>query len=966
MTDRSPPKMTPERWRRVEELVDGALDLPAGERPSWLASACGDDRALLDDVTRLVEAADEPNAILTDRTPSFVELVAQVERDDREGAAAMAGMPARIGAWRVVAPAGEGGMGTVYAVERDDGEYRMRAALKVVRSGLHLDAAFVRRFREERQILARLDHPNVARLLDGGVTNDGRPYYVMEFVDGAPIDRWCDARRLSIEARLALFVKVCDGVAAAHAREIVHRDLKPSNVLVTAQGEPKLLDFGIAKTLAPLRYTAEHALAGIDSSTSVRSTLTRTGERLLTPEYASPEQIRGEAVTPATDVYALGVLLYELLTGQRPYHGRNRSRHEIERAILEEAPTRPSAVATRPAGEPASDANGGTGPSASAESIAAARGLTPNELRRRLRGDLDTIVLAALRKEPERRYDTAAALAADVRRHLEGRAVHARGDSAAYRLRVWAGRHRHTVAAGIVGLATGLVALIVFAVRSADRAVSEAAVASGLAETVTTRSPIAARYYADAWRAHASGRWGTATRLFQAAVNEDSTFAIAAAYGAEAAYRDEDYIAGRYLLYLSVRHAPQASTRERLVVMAHYWNRLRAPELAAYADSLSQLFPSSMDALLWRGRAAMTAGDWSAAAAEFRRVIERDTSMARHLVPCYACAAHLDLVITYLWADSLAEAEREARKVIELQPMSAGAWQILAVAQTFSGRWDDSAFRRRVELDPSDADYGVETIADRRLRQADFAGADALLGGRIETAPPDRRERAMGWLIKSLRMQERWPEALEVARRFRALDTTTSAGALNANAVPEAQVLLESGRPREAAAILDSVSRWPSSPSGARAWHLTHMAGALAAAGDTAALPALIDTVRSLAPGSGYGRDARLHHHIEGLLLVARGRDAEAVEAFRRAIFSWNLGYTRTNLELGRALLRLGRSSEAVAALQPALRGSLEVNNSYVTHTALHRALADAWRAAGNRDSAAAHERWVRTATGSR
>jgi len=935
MTDRSPASpMTPDRWRRVEELVDGALDRPEPERAAWLSSACGDDGALLAEVTRLVAAANAPNVMLTDRTPSFVELVAHVERHERHTASDGSASPARIGAWRIVAPAGEGGMGTVYAVERDDGEYRMRAALKVVRSGLHLDASFVRRFREERQILARLDHPNVARLLDGGVTDDGRPYYVMEFVDGAPIDRWCNERGTSIEDRLALFAKVCDGVAAAHARDIVHRDLKPSNVLVTARGEPKLLDFGIAKTLAPLRYTAEHSVSP-DAVDGSRSTLTRTGERLLTPEYASPEQIRGEAVTPSTDVYALGVLLYELLTGQRPYHGRNRSRHEIERAILEEAPTRPSAVAT----------------------------LAPNELRRRLRGDLDTIVLAALRKEPERRYATAAELAADVRRHLEGHAVHARGDSATYRLRVWAGRHRNAVAAGVVGLAAGLVALVAFAPRLADRAASNAVLASGLAEPVSTRSAVAARYYADGLRAYASGNWGTATRQFAAALREDSTFAIAAAYGSDAAGRDEDYITSRAMLDLSARHASRASERERLVVMAHYWNRFRAPELALYADSLARRFPTSLEAPLWRGRAAMAAGEWSTAAALFRQVIARDSSVTRDLVPCHACAARLELALAYVWADSLAEAERVAREVTQRQPMSASAWQVLAVIQTFGGSRDEGAFRRRVELEPNDGDYGVEIVADRRLRQADFEGADALLRGRLETAPPGREERSMGWLIKSLRMQERWPEALALSRRFRMLDTTTSPGTLNVNAVSEAQVLFESGRPREAAAIFDSVSRRSiGTARGNRAWHLTHMAGALVAAGDTAALPAIIDTVRALAPTSGYVRDARLHHHIEGLLLAARGRDAEAVESFRRAIFSWNLGYTRTNLELARALLRLGRANEAVAALQPALRGSLEVNNSYVTHTELHRALAEAWSAAGNPDSAAAHTRWVRAA----
>ena len=206
---------------------------------------------------------------------------------------------------------------------------------------------------------------------------------------------------------------------------------------------------------------------------------------------------------------------------------------------------------------------------------------------------------------------------------------------------------------------------------------------------------------------------------------------------------------------------------------------------------------------------------------------------------------------------------------------------------------------------------------------------------------------------------------MPLARRLRATEQAAGpADAVHLAAAPEAQVLFESGRAREAAALFDSVSRWPvGSTSSYRVWHLTHMADALAAAGDTAPLPALIDTLRAAARFSGYGRDGRLHHHVEGLLHAARGHDAEAVESFRRAIFSWNMGYTRTNYELARALLRLGRADEAVAALQPALRGSLEVSNSYITHTTLRQLLAQAWRAAGNADSARAHEQWVRAAT---
>src|SRR5690606_20871585 len=290
--------------------------------------------------------------------------------------------------------------------ERDDGQFRKAVAVKLVRRGLE-DPQALRRFRHERQILAALEHPNIDRLLDGGVSDDGRPYLVMEHVEGEPLDRYCDARRLPVEARLALFTAVCEAVRYAHRNLVVHRDLKPGNILVTGDGTVKLLDFGIAKLLE-----------ADDDADDVP--LTRTGLRPMTPEYAAPEQIRGEAVTTATDVYALGVVLYELLTGRRPYTAATTSLYETERAVLEQAPERPSTAVLK-AGDRADD-----------------RGASPKALHRRLRGDLDTLLLTALRKEPERRYPSADALADDIRRHLEGRPLTARGDTFGYRLATFA------------------------------------------------------------------------------------------------------------------------------------------------------------------------------------------------------------------------------------------------------------------------------------------------------------------------------------------------------------------------------------------------------------------------------------------------------------------------------------------------------------------------------------------------
>jgi len=287
-----------------------------------------------------------------------------------------------IGPYRVVRELARGGMGVVYLAERADGQFEQRVALKLMKRGMDSEEIH-QRFLAERQILAQLTHPHIARLLDGGVSNEGQPYFAIEYVDGTAITAHCEARQLGVEQRLRLFLDVCDAVRYAHQNLVVHRDLKPSNILVTADGQAKLLDFGIAKLLR--QETGETGL-------------TQTGLRVMTPEYAAPEQVLGEPVTTATDVYALGAVLYELLTGRRAHHLQSRTPTEVERVICEVEPEAPSAVTT-------------------------------GALRKRLRGDLDTIALTALKKEPERRYPTVEQLASDVARFLGGLPVTARPDT---------------------------------------------------------------------------------------------------------------------------------------------------------------------------------------------------------------------------------------------------------------------------------------------------------------------------------------------------------------------------------------------------------------------------------------------------------------------------------------------------------------------------------------------------------
>lgn len=447
--------LLPERWIRIEPLLDAALDLDEEDRNSFLDRSCDGDPELREAVARLLRSCEGAGRFLMKpAAETCARLVLGIAAPDPvEGA--------RIGPYRVLSELGHGGMGVVYLAERADDQYRKRVALKLVRAGVGHDPHLVRRFLEERQILASLDHPHIARLLDGGVTDNGLPWFALEYVEGQPIDRYADAHRLSIDQRLELFLDVCRAVQYAHRNLVVHRDLKPSNVLVTEVGGVKLLDFGIAKLL-------EHR-EGQDT------TLTGTGARVMTPEYASPEQVRGQSVSTATDVYSLGVLLYLILTGERPYRLADRTPHEVERAILELEPEAPSSRLSRAEG-PAS----------------AARGMSPGRLRRRLRGDLDTIVLTAMRKEADRRYPSAEQLAGDVRRHLDGLPVSARRDTWVYRAGKLVRRHP-------LGAAASAAFLLVLASFSVVTAVQSARVRAGaeLAARERDRAEEVAKFLTD-------------------------------------------------------------------------------------------------------------------------------------------------------------------------------------------------------------------------------------------------------------------------------------------------------------------------------------------------------------------------------------------------------------------------------------------------------------------------------------
>ena len=462
MADRdAAPERSTTRWQRVQELFHRALERRATERVDFLDEACFGNVALRRDVEELLAAETGAGERIDSAIAGALWLIGRQDRAAETGdltvppagpqsspgdsqastidiqPAAAAAAPRHIGPYRILRTLGRGGMGSVYLAERDDEHYRQQVAIKVMRHGLD-HPEVLRRLRQERQILAHLDHPNIARLLDGGNTPGGLPYYVMERVEGEPIQAYCDLRRLPIRARLELFLQVCSAVQYAHRHLVVHRDLKPSNILVSEDGTPKLLDFGIAKLLDP-------------ELADPMFTPTLPGMRLLTPQYASPEQILGEPLNTASDVYSLGVLLYELLTGHRPHHSARRG--ELERMVCEIEPLPPSERIR------ASLEGADVEPTPSA--ISAARASTPERLRRRLRGDLDIVVLAALHKEPARRYASVEHLADDLRRHLAALPVSARRDSLAYRSRKFIARHRLAVATAAAVLAT-IVGLVFF------------------------------------------------------------------------------------------------------------------------------------------------------------------------------------------------------------------------------------------------------------------------------------------------------------------------------------------------------------------------------------------------------------------------------------------------------------------------------------------------------------------------
>jgi serine/threonine-protein kinase len=399
--------LSPEEWKRIEHVIDRVADLPPAERAHHLDDACGNDRALRREAERLLAASDDVSFLESPAAVFAAPLVAPLASKEKTSAEVDEIAGDRIGPYRVIAALGRGGMGAVFLAERPGAAHGERVALKVIKRGMD-SGEIHRRFISEREILARLRHPNIARLLDGGVSADGRLYFAMEYVEGTTITAHCDDRRLSIDDRVRLFAAVCGAVRYAHESHVAHRDLKPSNILVSDGGTVKLLDFGIAKLLRD------------DPSDPAHRAPTRVGGWLFTPEYAAPEQLGGARATPAIDVYALGAILYELLTGRRAQRFRDRSPAEVARVVCTVSPPPPSEIVMDPMTVEAGDER-------SSGELGRLRGTGPMELMCRLQGDLDRIVLTALQKNVALRYASAAALLEDLERVSPG-GCHGRSD----------------------------------------------------------------------------------------------------------------------------------------------------------------------------------------------------------------------------------------------------------------------------------------------------------------------------------------------------------------------------------------------------------------------------------------------------------------------------------------------------------------------------------------------------------
>jgi tRNA A-37 threonylcarbamoyl transferase component Bud32/tetratricopeptide (TPR) repeat protein len=841
------------QWSRLSEALDRLLDLDPVECERELESIARDEPEFAAELRELLAAADHEGVLergIAQAAPALLNTLAESEGTAEEDLTGQ-----RIGSWRVLRRIGRGGMGEVLLAERDGAEFVQQAAVKRLKRGVDSDE-LLRRFAQERRILASLEHPLIARLLDGGVDDEGRPFFAMEYVPGVPITQYAREARLDARSRVQLMLKVCEAVAYAQRRLIVHRDLKPSNLIVDPRGEPRLLDFGIAKLLD------EDAGA------------TRTGQRVLSPAYAAPEQILGEPVGTSTDVYALGVLLYELLSGRLPHPRRGDGSDGFVASLTEEVSDAPSLALRRASADRIERAYG-------------ARGAESGRLARAIDGDLDRIVLTALRREPERRYASAEALAGDLRAWLDGRPIAARRDTAGYRLRKFVRRNKVGVATGALALVS-LLAGLAAALWQAELARLHAAEAEQQRARATEVKEFVVTLFQTANPAHArKGAEMLAVDLVRDAATrierelgdvpyEQAELRVAiggalATMGlaAEGLTMIEASIA--QLRGLSSR--PDTALAEALHQAAiHYVEngRLGDAELAV-DEALKLLAPAGPDTLpriavrTTRAKIVTLRGDLAAAEDEYRMILGERRAVVGPDDPRLAVDWN-NLAAVALRRDRYADAQRayaESTRLIALDPEapeSRQAWLRLGLGMALVGRGDFGAAERELEL--------ARAIAERTLH----AGHPIVANIAIAAA-------------RLARYQGRPDLAMERAARARAIYAELQHPDGAAAALQLGLALRAAGRHSEAEATLnEAVQGYDASASRAPESRLARAALGLVRVerGDGDGLDAIQDALATL-QADGLERS---NAHAEALGLraqaAAHAGDATGAEAWRR------------------------------------------------------------------------------------
>ena len=919
--------MNADRRRAIDELFDLALDLPAAERAEWVARRCGGDRRLAAEVNELL-AAHERLGLLDESVGGLARALfdATVTAGGSDpDAPALAtrfdgAADRRVGAYRLLGELGRGGMGVVHLAERDDGHYRRRVAVKLLRASPDADELRAR-FLAERQILASLDHPNIARLLDGGVTDDGLPYLVMEYVDGLPISEYCDTRRLGVAERLRLFLSVCAAVHHAHQNLVIHRDLKPGNILVTHAGQVKLLDFGIAKLLNP-------------ELSAMPQPMTRADHRVMTPEYASPEQVRGEALATTSDVYALGVVLYELLTGHPPHQLAGRSPRELMEVVCEREPERPSSRVLRIERVTRRD---GSAAELTPDAVAAARDASAERLRRQLRGDLDAIVLMALRKEPGRRYASVDRLADDVQRHLDGLPVLARRPTLGYRAAKLLRRHR------VAAAATALAALST--VGGAGVALHEA------------REAREARDRAEAALRRSEQVSGFLMGLFEAYDPDGAQSGPAAARDLLALGTARVHqLAGQPRLQAQLLEVIGRVHRDlgQFVEARDAFARSRALRRAALGDRHLEVVSATYEL----ADATRRAGRYAEAAALAREALAvRETLPAAGAPDVGALLTQLAGLSIYLGevprADTLARRALEVRRAT-LSPddtLVAASVQYRGAVARYTGRLDDAErfYREAIAMRERLQGPGSPAVAYANVRLADIVW--------IERGRRDEAESLYRRALSAMRdtLGPAHPTVLATQSDLAMLRSEQGAHG-------EAERL-------QRAVLAAYVERYgPTHPSSIMG--LGRVAHALTHAGRLAEAEALLREELALMRERYGPRHGALAGRLGayGELLVARGRYAEADSVFREAIAiaegaaGREVGMTGLMLiNVGKLRTREGRFAAADSTFQRALAiFRRDRSDSHIDIRRVHAGLAELHQRWGHPDEAEHYRRLAR------